>query len=147
MNYVGRWKFHSIGTLNDENELVYLNAEEYLNSPMTYVDESDEEAVADERRERRQMVGMQIEVGADGALYMLMPLPDGVTQAEIDEAVSAGEIKLCDGMIIDDLKTWEERNGELWIEVGTDMSDDGWAKVADDDSFINFITVRYVKAE
>ena len=34
MNYIGKWRFHSIGVINESGELIYLSAEEYLNSPM-----------------------------------------------------------------------------------------------------------------
>lgn len=66
MRYIGKWVFHSIGVVNEKDELVYLGAEEYLNSPMLYIDELDEEAVADELKERRQMIGGQIAVCEDG---------------------------------------------------------------------------------
>ena len=75
MEHVGTWVFHSIGAMNDNDEMVYLSAEEYLNSPMPYVDETDEEAVADELRERGKMVGMQVRICEDGKLYLLSPLP------------------------------------------------------------------------
>lgn len=66
MSYVGKWVFHSIGTVNDSDEAVFLGAEEYLKAPMPYIDESDEEAVADELKERRNMIGGQIAVCEDG---------------------------------------------------------------------------------
>lgn len=147
MRYVGRWVFHSIGTFNDSDEMVYLEAEEYLNAPMPYIDKSDEESVADEMKERKQMIGGQIAVCEDGKLYMLMPLPEGVSQAEIDQAVQAGHIKLYDGMMTDEPMAWEERDGEFWVEVGAGMSEDGWTKASDDDCFLIFMTTRYVKAE
>ena len=147
MRYVGKWVFHSIGMMNDSDEMVYLSAEEYLKAPMPYVDESDEEAVADEMKERRQMIGGQIAVCDDGKLYMLMPLPEGVSKEEVDQAVSAGVIKLYDGMMTDDPKTWEERDGALWLEVGEGMSEDGWVKLSDEDGYLTFMTTRYVKAE
>lgn len=146
MNYVGKWVFHSIGAMNGNDEMVYMDAEEYLNSPMPYVDETDEEAVADEMKERRQMIGGQIAVCEDGKLYMLMPLPEGVSKAEVDQAVKAGVIKLYDGMMTDEPKAWEERDGALWMEVGEGMSEDGWAKISDD-GYLLFMTTRYVKAE
>ena len=146
MSYVGRWVFHSIGGANENDELVYMNAEEYLRSPMPYIDESDEEAVADELKERRQMVSGQIAVCEDGKLYMLMPLPEGVSQEEVDQAVNAGVIKLYDGMMTDEPKSWEERDGQLWLEVGVGMSEDGWVKLSDD-GYLTFMTTRYVKAE
>ena len=147
MSYVGKWVFHSIGTVNDSDEAVFLSAEEYLKAPMPYIDESDEEAVADELKDRRNMIGGQIAVCEDGKLYMLMPLPEGVSKEEVDKAVEAGVIKLYDGMITDDPKAWEERDGELWLEVGEGMSEDGWVKLSDDDGKLRFMTTRYVRAE
>ncbi len=146
MSYVGKWVFHSIGMVNDSDEVVFLSAEDYLKAPMPYIDESDEEAVADELKERRNMVGGQIAVCEDGKLYMLMPLPEGVSKEEVDKAVKAGVIKLYDGMMTDDPKVWEERNGELWLEVGEGMSEDGWVKLSDDDGYLLFMTTRYTKA-
>ena len=147
MSYVGKWVFHSIGMVNDSDEVVFLSAEEYLKAPMPYIDESDEEAVADELKERRNMIGGQIAVCEDGKLYMLMPLPEGVSKEEVDKAVKAGAIKLYDGMMTDDPKAWEERDGELWLEVGEGMSEDGWVKLSDDDGNLLFMTTRYTKAD
>ena len=147
MSYVGKWVFHSIGMVNDSDEVVFLSAEEYLKAPMPYIDESDEEAVADELKERRNMIGGQIAVCEDGKLYMLMPLPEGVSKEEVDKAVKAGVIKLCDGMMTDDPKAWEERDGELWLEVGEGLSENGWVKLSDDDGNLLFMTTRYVRAE
>ena len=146
MSYVGKWVFHSIGMVNDSDEVEFLIAEEYLKSPMPYIDESDEEAVADELKDRRNMIGGQIAVCEDGKLYMLMPLPEGVSKEEVDEAVKAGEIKLYDGMMTDEPKAWEERNGELWLEVGEGMSESGWVKLSDDDGHLLLMTIRYTKA-
>ena len=147
MSYVGKWVFHSIGMVNDSDEMVCLRAEEYRKAPMPYIDESDEEAVADELKERLNMIGGQIAVCEDGKLYMLMPLPEGVSKEEVDKAVKAGVIKLYDGMMTDDPKAWEERNGELWLEVGEGMSEDGWAKLSDDDGKLLFMTTRYTKVD
>ena len=147
MSYVGKWVFHSIGMVNDSDEMVFLSAEEYLKAPMPYIDESDEEAVADELKERRNMIGGQIAVCEDGKLYMLMPLPEGVSKEEVDKAVKAGVIKLYDGMMTDDPKAWEERDGELWLGVGGGMSEDGWAKLSDDDGKLLFMTTRYTKVD
>ena len=147
MSYVGKWVFHSIGAMNENDEMVYMDAEEYLKAPMPYIDESDEEAVADEMKERRRMIDGQIVVCEDGKLYMLMPLPEGVSKEEVDKAVKAGVIKLYDGMMTDEPKVWEERDGELWLEVGEGMSEDGWVKLSDDDGNLLFMTTRYVRAE
>ena len=92
MSYVGKWQFHSIGTVDDETcERVWLNAEEYIKAPMPYVDETDEEAVADEMKERQKTVGTILEVCEDGKLYALMPLPEGVSKEEVEQAVREAE--------------------------------------------------------
>lgn len=147
MSYVGKWKFHSIGTINENDEMVFMDAKEYLESPMMYIDENDPEAVEDEMKERKQMIGSQIAICEDGNFYMLMPLPEGVSQEEVDAAAEAGLVKLYDGMMTDEPKAWKEQDGELWIEVGEGMSEDGWAKLPEQDGMIAFMTTRYVKAD
>ncbi len=145
MRYVGKWVFHSIGIVADSDKMIYLSTEDYLKSPMPYIDETDEEAVADELRERKSMIGMQIEICEDGKLYMLMPLPQGATKEEVDAAVASGEISMRGGMMANGPESWEERDGVLWYT--TELSEDGWTKGSDDDGFIFFMTVRFVKAE
>ena len=150
MKYVGTWIFHSIGAMNDNDELVYLSAEDYLKAPMPYVDESDEEAVADELGERKKMVGMQVKICEDGKLYLLSPLPEGVSQEEVDQAVAAGEIPLLDGMMTDCPMAWEERDGELWYDTGIEgeafgEKADSWVKAIDEDGCFTFAATRFVK--
>ena len=60
MRYLGKWIFHSIAGTKEDDEMVFLTAEEFLNSPMPYVDASDEEAVAEELQDRRKLIGSQI---------------------------------------------------------------------------------------
>ena len=151
MDHIGTWVLHSIGAMNDNNEMVYLSAEEYLNSSMPYVDESDEEAVEDELRERKKMAGMQVKICEDGKLYLLSPLPEGVSQKEIDQAVSAGVITLLDSMMADRPLVWEERDGELWYDTGIEgevfgEKADSWVKAIDEDGYFTFATTRFVKA-
>ena len=144
MSYVGKWAFHSFGTINDDDEFVFLSADEYLNSKMPYIDETDEEAVADELKERKQTIGMQLKFCDDGKYYMLMPIPEGVSKEEVEEAVKAGHIKICDGMITDEPKAWEERDGDLYIDTG--MSDE-FTKINEEDGLISYVTIRFKKID
>ena len=68
-----------------------------------------------------------------------------VPKEEVEKAVKAGVIKLYDGMMTDDPKAWEEREGELWLQVGEGMSEDGWVKLSDGNEYLTFVTTRYVK--
>lgn len=143
MNYVGKWMFHSIGVVNDNDELAYLDAQGYLDSPMCYIDETDLEAVADEMKERKQLVNGQLSICEDGKLYMLLPFPEGVSQDEIDAAVAAGHIKVYDGMMTQDPFDWEDRDGELWVK----MDGDEFIRLSDENGFISIMTTRYTKAD
>ncbi len=152
MTYTGKWKLHSVMTFDESDMPVYLTPEEYLSSPMPYVDESDEEAVADEMRERRRMADTFIKICEDGKLYMMMPLPEGVSQEEIDKAVAAGVIKLVDGAIADDPKSWELRDGEFWFDTGIggevyDEEVSSWVKPIDENGYFNFMNFRFIKED
>lgn len=145
MSYLGKWRFHSIGTVDDVTcERVWLNAEEYMNSPMPYIDETDEEMVADEIKERKRTVGMLLEVCEDGKLYVLMPLPENVSQEEVEAAVKAGVIKVRDGMITDEPCVWQERDGELWVNLG---SSDEFQQFSGDGEFLTMVTTRFERLQ
>ena len=104
----------------------------------------------DELKERKTMAGMQVKVCEDGRLYLLMPLPEGVPQEEVDAAVAAGEITLMDGMMTQPPLAWEERDGELWYNTGVEGElfgepTDGWVKAIDDNGYFIFATTRFEK--
>lgn len=152
MNYIGKWKLHSVMVYDDNNLPVYLTPEEYLNSPMPYIDENDAEAVADEMKERKKTVGMAIKICEDGCLYMLMPLPEGVSQEEVDKAVAAGVIRVVDGAMADEPKSWELRDGALWFDTGMEgevygEKTDGWVKPIDENGFFHFMNFRLIKED
>ena len=150
MNYIGNWIFDSIGTFDDEKGFIFLSEEEYLASPMPYIDETDEEAVQDEMNERKKMVGMQVKICDDGKLYLLMPIPEGVSEKELQAATDSGRFMLIDGMLTDKAIAWEERDGELWYDTGIegevfDEKADSWVKGIDKDGYFTFATIRFVE--
>ena len=152
MTYTGKWKLHSVMTFSEDNRQVWLTPQEYLDSPMPYVDESDEEAVADELRERKRMIDTTIKVCEDGRLYMLTSLPEGIPQAEVDKAVAAGVIKLVDGAMADDPKCWELRDGVFYFDTGIggevyDEEVSSWVAPIDEDGYFNFMNFRFIKED
>ena len=97
------------------------------------------------------MVGMQVKICGDGKLYLLSPLPEGVSQEEVDKAVSAGVINLLDGMMAGRPMTWEERDGELWYDTGIEgeafgEKADSWVKAMDEDGYFTFAATRFAKS-
>lgn len=152
MKYVGKWFFHSIGVMNESGEMVYMTAEEYINSPMEYIDKTDEEAVECEMHERKQTVASCVEICEDGKWYVMIPIPEGVSEEEVNAAVASGEINLRDGMLYDAPMLWEERDGKLWVNTGVEgevlgEKADPWACATDDEGYFYMMTVRYKKGD
>ena len=151
MNYIGKWKIHSIGEIGDDG-IRYLSVEEYLASPMPYIDCSDADAVAEELSERKKIISMELRVVEDGKLDMLLPIPGDVSKEDVDAAVASGEITLYDGMICERHLKWEERDGVLWFDTGIQgevfgESADTWTKAIDENGYFNFMTFRFCKGE
>ncbi|MBR6669342.1 MAG: hypothetical protein IKL31_01175 [Ruminococcus sp.] len=152
MSYTGKWIFHSVMTFDENDMPVYLNAEEYLSSPMPYIDETDDEEVANEMKERKKTIGTFIKICDDGKLYMLMPLPEDVSQNEIDKAVAAGVIKLVDGAMADEPMNWELRDGKFRLDTGIEgeicgEEADSWINPIDENGFFCFMNFRFIKED
>ena len=57
---------------------------------------------------------------------------------------------LVDGMMTDGPKEWEERDGQLWYNSGTEgelfgEATDPWVRGTDENGFFTFATIRFVK--
>lgn len=152
MNYLGTWKFHSILSFDENDQPVYLTAEEYLNAPMPYIDADDPDEVAGEMKERRLSIGSKIKICDGGLLYMLMPIPENAPQDELNEILASGAMKLVDGMLCEKPLAWEERNGELWYDSGMEgevfgEAADPWVKAVGEDGMFHLFTTRFVKED
>ncbi len=150
MSYLGKWVLKSVISFDEDFNQIEMTPEEYINSPMPYVDETDEEAVRDEIRERKTMAAMQLKICEGGKFYSIAPIPDDASQEEIDEAVAAGEIKIEDGMLVTGEMDWEGRNGEFWFNSGIEgeafgETTDPWVKASNDDGTISFMTFKFMK--
>ena len=56
----------------------------------------------------------------DGNLVFLSPLPEGISQEEIDEAVASGEMELRDGMMITQQNHWKTEDGKNLADTGAE---------------------------
>ena len=73
-----------------------------------------------------------------------MPLPEGVPQEEVDAAVKAGAIKVREGMMTDEPYDWQERDGELWVNMG--MSEE-LQQFSGDGEFLTMVTTRFERLQ
>ena len=69
-------------------------------------------------REMTMLIKTVVEFQEDGTIDFFCPLPEGVSQAEIDAAIAAGQLKLKDGMMVMDQKHWKEEGGKILTDTG-----------------------------
>lgn len=101
MKFLGKWKVKNIEVYDENMNRVLMTPEEYINRPMDpWINTNDEEEVEHELEQRKFIVETIILISEDNYMYSLSPLPEGVSQEEIDEAVSSGEIILKDNMML-----------------------------------------------
>ncbi len=87
------------------------------------------------------ITGSKLEICENGQVIMLTPLPEGVSNEEVEEAVKTGEITLRDGMITGDAFNWEVCNGKL-LGKSESLGD---YEMINDEGLLTFMTFRYIK--
>ena len=109
----------------------------------TVIDAAEDE---DDRRETEQMAAMILRIDENGKCTYLSPIPDTVTDAEIEEAKADGA-RIEGRMIITDEKDGKVENGELFIHDEQKMlTGEEWVKVSTDvDGELNMVMAVYSK--
>lgn len=98
-NLVGKWKITHMLYFNDKSDhMEWMTVEDIL-------------AGDDVDRDMIMVLSSIVEFDEDGIWRMLAPLPEGVSQEEVDAAVAAGEIRLKDGLMFFDEKKWKVEDG------------------------------------
>ena len=105
-NLVGKWRIAEMMDFNSEKECIeWVKTEELLSR-----DDADKDTF---------LIGrMQIVFAEDGTITMLTPIPDGVSQEEVDAAVKSGEITLKDGMMFMGENHWKVEDGKNMADTG-----------------------------
>lgn len=137
-NFKGKWKFSGIESRDEEFQMIVLSPEVFLNAPID--EDYDEEEKAHEMTERLGTINTVLEV-TDDKIYTMMPLPEEVSQEEIEEAVKAGAVEIRDGMMLIEAYDCEIRDGELYMNSGIQgeifgEATDPWEKVSFGDELV-----------
>ena len=107
-NLTGKWVVADTMQFNDETcKAEWLSVEKILTK-----DDLDKDMI--------MLLKTIVLFQEDGAIDFLCPLPEGVSQAEIDAAIAAGKLKLKDGMMVMDQKHWKEENGKIMADTGAE---------------------------
>ena len=108
INLIGKWNIAESMQFNDEKGCMeWAKVEDIL-------------AKEDVDREIAMLAKSIVLFEEDGNLVFLTPLPEGVSQAEVDAAVAAGQIKLRDGMMLTQQKHWKVENGKNMADTGVE---------------------------
>ncbi len=112
------------GTYKVEKFFTYINGKAELYTKEQVEEELDKaikamKLDADETDEYFEPFGYVFEFTPDGEIRHWMKIPEGTSEEEIKEAVEAGELMDAkDGMMLVEVKTWEERGGKYYYDTG-----------------------------
>lgn len=139
MSLVGRWKIVEAISFNENFEQEWVPVETIL---------ADEDLDPQDK----SMYSSVMDFTEDGRVLNLAPLPEGVSQEEIDEAVKAGQIELYDGYMKLTEYNWKTENGKYYFDthikgevLGEEVS--SWMEIPIIDGKIEIMTFRIAKVE
>lgn len=83
-------------------------------------------------------------------IYFLSPIPEGVTQEEIDEAVAEGELTIRDGMACPESYDWKIEDGKAYFNSGVegevlDEEVSPWVEIEEVGDMIEMLSFRLIK--
>lgn len=138
-NLIGKWKIAETLQFDDEtNNMKWTKVEDILKGE-------------DVDRDTIMLLNSIVEFEEGGRMLMLAPLPEGVSQDEIDQAVAAGKINLKDGRMYFEEKHWKTEDGVNYTDTmpkGEVLGEKvgPWEKVTEfEDGTIVFLTYRLAR--
>lgn len=138
MDIKGLWKVDKILGFDDDFNQIWKDAQAILDDPNADGDE-------------KNMAKSLLEFCDDGMINMMMPLPEGISQEEIDAAVAEGEIEVSGDMMIAEKHPWKEEDGKIFFDSGTEGEAFGeevspWQEVTVTDDGIELFAFKLIKA-
>jgi len=108
MNLIGKWSIVETMQFNEETER------------FEWVKVSDILAQEDVDADMVMLLNGIAIFEENGNLIFLSPLPEGLSQEEIDEAVAAGEVELRDGKMVTQQNHWKTEDGKNLADTGAE---------------------------
>ena len=136
-DFIGKWRVAEMLWYNEKKEdFEWLKIDDFM-------------ALPDLDKEYAQAAQAIMEFD-DNKIYMLVPIPEDVTQEEIDEAVKSGELELRNGMMYAECFDWKIENGKAYFDsqeeaevLGEKISP--WHEIEEVGDMIEFMTYRFTK--
>lgn len=141
MDLIGKWRIAQTLQFDDEtNKMKWTDVEDILSG-----DDVD--------RDTMTLLNSIVEFCEDGRMLMLAPLPEGVSQEEVNAAAAAGHIKLKDGRMYFEEKHWKVESGMNYTDTMPEGEVLGekvgpWEKVTEfEDGTIAVLTYRLARID
>lgn len=140
INLIGKWQIADILQFDEEDGMIWVKASDLLAR-----EDTDEDTL--------MLMKADVLFEENGDIIFLSPLPEGISQEEIDEAVAAGEITLRDGKMATCENHWKVENGKNMADTGMEGEVLGekvgpWEEIKElDDSTIELTMFHLKKAE
>lgn len=108
MSIIGKWKSSEVRVYDDEaSKFVFKPVDQYIK----------EEAERD--NDVSDMFRSYYDIRNDGFIYICQPIPEGVSEEELKEALDSGAVTLCDdGNVCLEKKPWKEEDGKIKYDTG-----------------------------
>lgn len=108
MDLIGKWVVAETMQFNDEKyQMEWVSIDTILAN-----DELD--------KDMKMLLQTVVVFNEDGTIDFFCPLPEGVSQEEIDAALAAGQLRLKDGMMVMDQKQWRNEDGKVFTNTGAE---------------------------
>lgn len=148
MNIIGTWKVTHVQGLDDAGNAELLNEEAYKE----FLTKSG--YPADRMKERMIAFGQKIRFTEEKYVETMLPIPDEVSQEEIDKIVASGDAEIVDGMMVlcasdpEDAIQWKEENGQFFVmaEFNFETNEFDWSEIeVVDDNTLDYMMFRIVR--
>lgn len=148
MNIIGTWKVTHVQGLDEADNAVLLDEAAYKD----YLTRSG--YPAERMKERMIAFGQKIVFTEENFVETMLPIPDDVSQEEIEKIVAEGGAKVVDGMMVlsasdpEDAIQWKEENGQFFVmaEFNFETNEFDWSEIkVIDENTLDYMMFRIVR--
>ena len=135
IDVVGRWRIKEALVMDSDLNKTWRSVEDIM---------------ADDSIDDKNIYLSKAEFLENGRLLMMLEKPDDISQEEIDEMVSSGEMELYGDYLVYEMFPWKVEDGKIMFDTGTKGEFLGeevspWAEITGNDEEILLFTYKLVR--
>ncbi|MBR2254222.1 MAG: hypothetical protein IJ856_00125 [Candidatus Methanomethylophilaceae archaeon] len=135
IDVVGRWRIKEVLLMDSDLNKTWRSVEDIM---------------ADDSIDDKNIYLSKAEFLENGRLLMMLEKPDDISQEEIDEMVSSGEMELYGDYLVYEKFPWKVEDGKVMFDTGTkgeflEEEVSPWAEITGNDEEILLFTYKLVR--